>query len=93
MNLMVIIIASFKKEGYNKEKVKYEFFNPIPEYINQKINVLKICKEEKEPKLISLEESSNNYKNNTKKMKLLLILRYIYPLKLKKKQMNLKIKT
>ena len=60
INSLLIFIASRKNEKSNTDKIKYEFYNPIPEKINQKINILKICQEEKKDlNLRNLEESSN----------------------------------
>ena len=35
-----IIGGGSKKENSNTAKIRYEFYNPIPEHINQKINLI-----------------------------------------------------
>jgi hypothetical protein len=46
---LLIFIAAIKKEGSISTQVEYSFYNPTPEFINEKLNVSDICSNPKNP--------------------------------------------
>ena len=64
---LLTFMANTKREGYSVVQVDYQFYNPIQEYIAEKISLADICKKDKGSNLRTLstpEESTNNDNNN-----------------------------